>query len=143
MLAGCMWGLNRFVRPPWTTALLIPLAFGCGITSGVLIWRGGKKTKRTERVEERLRRVLEMDELEHALAPDSVLAKLQDAITRRTIGNKAADKSRSEPGEKQVESNPSVPNGTRNHPDYASTVNESVRSPGIRIEEEMVVPPSS
>jgi len=143
MLAGCMWGLNRFMRPPWTTALLIPLAFGCGITSGVLIWRGGKKTKRTERVEERLRRVLEMDELEHALAPDSVLAKLQDAITRRTIGNKAADKSRSEPGEKQVESNPSVPNGTRNHPDYASTVNESVRSPGIRIEEEMVVPPSS
>lgn len=139
-----MWSMNRFVRPPWTTALLIPLAFGCGITSGVLIWRGGKKTKRTERVEERLRRVLEMDELEHALAPDTVLAKLQDAITRRTGGNKergTGDKSRNNSDEKPLESNP-APNGTRNHPEYASTVTSSVRSPGIRIEEEMVVPPS-
>jgi hypothetical protein len=141
-----MWSLNRFKRPSWTTALLIPLAFGCGITSGVLIWRGGKKTKRTERVEERLRRVLEMDELEHALAPDSVLAKLQDAITRRSGGNRergSGDKSRSNSNEKQVETNPAVPNGPRNHPGYASTVTSSVRSPGIRIEEEMVVPASS
>ena len=145
ILAAVMWSMNRFVRPPWTTALLIPLAFGCGITSGVLIWRGGKKTKRTERVEERLRRVLEMDELEHALAPDTVLAKLQDAITRRTGGNKergTGDKSRSNSDEKPLESNPGAPNGTRNHPEYASTVTSSVRSPGIRIEEEMVVPPS-
>jgi hypothetical protein len=138
--------MNRFKRPSWTTALLIPLAFGCGITSGVLIWRGGKKTKRTERVEERLRRVLEMDELEHALAPESVLAKLQDAITRRSGGNKErgpGDQSRSNSDEKQVQINPAVPNGPRNHPGYASTVTSSVRSPGIRIEEEMVVPASS
>jgi hypothetical protein len=135
--------MNRFVRPAWTTGVLLPLAFGCGITSGILIWRGGKKTKRTERVEERLRRVLEMDELQHALAPDSVLAKLQDAISRRTVGNKergSPDKGRSEPDEKGVENNPGIPNGTRNR---ASTVTSSVRTPGIRIEEEMVVPPSS
>ena len=149
-LAGCMWGMNRFQRPPWSTSVLILFAFTCGIVSGVLIWRGSKKTKRTERVEERLRRVLEMDESEHAVAPDSVLAKLQDAITRRTTaGNKergpTADKSRSRSGssEKGGESNPEAPNGRTNRPDYASTITSSVRMPGIRIEEEMIVPPSN
>jgi hypothetical protein len=147
MLAGCMWGLNRFQRPAWTTALLIPLAFACGIISGILIWRGGKKTKRIERVEERLRRVLEMDELGHALAPETVLGKLQDVIARRTMANKdrgpAVGRTRSESGEKVVENNNGVSNGSPNRPDYASTVTSSVRMPGIRIEEEMVVPPSN
>jgi hypothetical protein len=143
-----MWGLNRFQRPAYSTALLILFAFGCGIASGVLIWRGGKKTKRTERVEERLRRVLEMDESEHAVAPDSVLAKLQDTITRRTTGNgkergPAADENRSGSSEKVGESNPGAPNGRTNRPDYASTITSSVRTPGIRIEEEMIVPPSN
>ena len=128
--------------------MLILFAFTCGIISGILIWRGGKKTKRTERVEERLRRVLEMDELQHAVAPDSVLAKLQDAITRRTTGNKergsSADKIGSGSSEKVGESNSGAPNGpTSNRPDYASTITSSVRMPGIRIEEEMIVPPSN
>ena len=140
-----MWSMDRFQRPAWTTSLLILFAFSCGIISGVLIWRGGKKTKRTERVEERLRRVLEMDELGHALAPETVLGKLQDAISRRTMGNKerepAADKNSSGSNEKIGESNnPGAPNG---RPDYASTVTSSVRMPGIRIEEEMIVPPSN
>lgn len=133
--------MNRFQRPAWSTSVLILFAFTCGIISGILIWRGGKKTKRTERVEERLRRVLEMDELQHALAPETVLGKLQDAIARRTTGNK--DKNGSGSSEKVGESNPGGPNGRTNRPDYASTVNSSVRTPGIRIEEEMVVPPSS
>ena len=145
-LAAVMWSLNRFQRPAWTTSVLILFAFSCGIVSGVLIWRGGKKTKRTERVEERLRRVLEMDESQHALPPDSVLAKLQDAITRRTTGNKeresTADRNRSGSSEKVGESNARAPNGTTNRSGYASTVTSSVRSPGIRIEEEMIVPPS-
>src|SRR5258707_12308337 len=147
MLAGCMWGLNRFQRPAWTTALLIPLAFACGIISGILVWRGGKKTKRIERVEERLGRVLEMDELGHALGPETVLGKLQDVISRRTMGYKdrgpAVGRTRSGSGVKEVENNNGVSNGTANRPDYASTVTSSVRIPGIRIEEEMVVPPSN
>ena len=142
-----MWGMNRFQRPAWSTSVLILFAFTCGIISGILIWRGGKKTKRTERVEERLRRVLEMDESENAIAPDSVLAKLQDAITRRTTGNKergaSGDKNGSGSSEKVGESNPGAPNGRTNRPDYASTITSSVRTPGIRIEEEMIVPPSS
>jgi hypothetical protein len=134
--------MNRFQRPAWTTSILILLAFSCGITSGVLIWRGGKKTKRTERVEERLRRVLEMDELGHALAPESVLSKLQDAIARRTTGNKPENRSGSSESEKVSESNP-APNGPTNRADYDSTITSSVRMPAIRIEEEMIVPPSN
>jgi len=121
MLAACMWSMNRFDRPPWTTGLLIPLAFGCGISSGVLIWRGGKKTKRTERVEERLRRVLEMDGSQHAIGTDGMMAKVRGAF-----GNS--------PGEKPVEHYHGTANG-------AGTRDSSIRAPGIKIEEEMVIPP--
>ena len=53
--------LRRFERPAWTTGILIPLSFLCGIFSGVFIWRGGQQTKRTARVESRLRAALAMD----------------------------------------------------------------------------------
>jgi len=156
MLAACMWSMNRFQRPGWTTASLIPLAFGCGILSGVFIWRGGKKTKRTERVEERLRRALEMDSVQHGhdVPTDGVLARLQDAITRHGAANKEAAtntgrprgwslKSNSLRSEKGAEQYHGIPNGTPTRPDHASNVPSSVLPPvpGIRIEEEMVVPP--
>jgi hypothetical protein len=127
MLAACMWSLNRFNRPAWTTGLLIPLAFGCGICSGVLIWQGGKKTKRTERVEERLRRVLEMDQSQHAISSEGVMARLQGAFNRQERGS-------SSPGEKPVD----AANGGRSR---AGTWDASLKSPGIKIEEEMIIPP--
>jgi hypothetical protein len=40
---------------------LIPLSFICGIVAGVLIWRGGEMSKRTEEVETRLRGALEKE----------------------------------------------------------------------------------
>jgi len=40
---------------------LIPLSFICGIVAGILIWRGGEMSKRTEEVEARLRGALEME----------------------------------------------------------------------------------
>ena len=40
---------------------LIPLSFLCGIVAGILIWRGGEMSKRTEEVEARLRGALEME----------------------------------------------------------------------------------
>ncbi|KAI0030702.1 hypothetical protein K488DRAFT_26420, partial [Vararia minispora EC-137] len=58
MLAACMWSMDRYTRPAWTTGCLIPFAFLCGIFSGVLIWRGGQLTKRTAHVEECLRQAL-------------------------------------------------------------------------------------
>ena len=139
MLAACMWSMNRFERPAWTTGVLLPLAFGCGILSGVFIWRGGKKTKRTERVEERLRRALEMDDLEHANHPDGVMARLQEAISRHSGGNKelGSAKSNIPQDEKSVGHYREAANGTRNRHD---SIGSPLSAPGIRIEEEMVVP---
>ncbi|KAJ3512536.1 hypothetical protein NLJ89_g3460 [Agrocybe chaxingu] len=57
-LCGTMWGMNRFQRPAWTTGLLIPASFLCGIGAAVVIWRGGERTKRVEEVKERLRAAL-------------------------------------------------------------------------------------
>ena len=131
--------MNRFERPGWTTGVLLPLAFGCGILSGIFIWRGGKKTKRTERVEERLRLALEMDDLEHANHPDGVMMKLQGAISRHSGGNKerGSAKSHSPQDEKGVEHYRGAANGTGNRHD---SIGSPVHVPGIRIEEEMVVP---
>ncbi|TFK43438.1 hypothetical protein BDQ12DRAFT_180030 [Crucibulum laeve] len=61
-LCATMWGLNRFDRPPWSTGLLIPASFMCGIAAGVLIWRGGERTKRVEEVRERLRAALDAEQ---------------------------------------------------------------------------------
>jgi len=85
-----------------------------------------------------------MDDSQRALPPDGVMAKLQEAITRHSGGNKEREAAKSSSqDEKSVEQYRGVPNGTGNRPDYASTITSSVRSPGIRIEEEMVVPPRS
>jgi len=62
ILCGTMWGLNRFDRPPWSTGILIPASFLCGIASAIFIWRGGKKTKRVEKVEQFLKNALAMEE---------------------------------------------------------------------------------
>jgi hypothetical protein len=81
ILCGTMWGLDRycssvpvglhqwlklctprFDRPPWSTGILIPASFLCGIASAIFIWRGGKKTKRVEKVEQFLKHALAMEE---------------------------------------------------------------------------------
>jgi len=56
-----MWGMNRFVRPAWTTATTLPGAFVAGIIAGFLIYWGGRKTKRVKEVTERLRMALAME----------------------------------------------------------------------------------
>lgn len=50
--------LFSFQRPAYSTGILIPASFLCGIAAAGLIWRGGQKTKRTKEVEERLRQAL-------------------------------------------------------------------------------------
>ncbi|KAF7331890.1 hypothetical protein MKEN_00069300 [Mycena kentingensis (nom. inval.)] len=61
MLCGTMWGLNRFQRPAWSTGILIPASFLCGIFSAIFIAIGGAHTKRIDKVRERLRAALEME----------------------------------------------------------------------------------
>jgi hypothetical protein len=58
-LCACMWGFNRFERPPATTATLLPAGFLCGIGAAICIWRGGNMTKRTREVEEKMRSALD------------------------------------------------------------------------------------
>ncbi|KAJ6628727.1 hypothetical protein B0H10DRAFT_1989020 [Mycena sp. CBHHK59/15] len=61
MLCATMWSLDRFQRPPWSTGILIPASFLCGIGSAVFIVIGGNHTKRIEKVKERLRAALAME----------------------------------------------------------------------------------
>lgn len=67
ILSSCMWSMNRFERPAWTTGTLIPASFLCGIISAILIWRGGKLTRRTEKIENTLRTALAMDQYDGLL----------------------------------------------------------------------------
>jgi len=113
------------------------LAFGCGIFSGVLIWKGGKKTKRTERVEERLRRVLEMDASQHAIASEGMMARLQGAFNRYNPGSKEGSSS---PGEKPAENHQDAANRVGTRSEHSGAWDSSVRTPGIKIEEEMIIP---
>jgi hypothetical protein len=47
-LAGCMWGMNRFHRPSWTTGLFVALA--CGV-AGIAGWIEFNETRRVARYE--------------------------------------------------------------------------------------------
>ncbi|KZT12507.1 uncharacterized protein LAESUDRAFT_638973 [Laetiporus sulphureus 93-53] len=62
LLSGCMWSMDRFIRPAWTTATTLPLSFLAGIVAGFLIYWGGRKTKRVKEVTERLRMALAMED---------------------------------------------------------------------------------
>ncbi|KAK6544492.1 hypothetical protein TWF694_001186 [Orbilia ellipsospora] len=48
ILAGGMWGMNRYERPAWYTALFIVLGFGSAIGAGVVIGIEGKRIKKIE-----------------------------------------------------------------------------------------------
>ena len=92
ILCGTMWGLDRycssaaagpcwclrlcafrFDRPPWSTGILIPASFLCGIVAAIFIWRGGKKTRRVEKVEQFLKNALAMEEKQQAPNQGSLL----------------------------------------------------------------------
>jgi len=61
ILCATMWSLDRFQRPAWSTGILIPASFLCGILSAVFIAVGGAHTKRIGKVKERLRAALAME----------------------------------------------------------------------------------
>ncbi|PWN40979.1 hypothetical protein IE81DRAFT_325073 [Ceraceosorus guamensis] len=64
-LCAAMWGYagpeKYHDRPAWMTALGIVLSFSCGIAAAVLIAVGGKQTKKTKEVEERLKAAFARD----------------------------------------------------------------------------------
>ncbi|KAG5648970.1 hypothetical protein DXG03_000319 [Asterophora parasitica] len=86
MLCGTMWGLDRFQRPAWSTGILIPCSFLCGIFAAVFIWQGGQKTKRVAEVEERLKAALiATDDYQEQTNGD---AKCSDSNSRSTAVEK-------------------------------------------------------
>jgi hypothetical protein len=108
-----MWGMNRyeprfstksplsdvyssFQRPPWTTAVLIPGAFLCGIGAAVLIWLGGGRTKRVEEVRERLRKALEAKQPLHDLQHNQSRNDIDAAQTKSTMPHDTDEKSHEE-----------------------------------------------
>ncbi|KFA52759.1 hypothetical protein S40293_00983 [Stachybotrys chartarum IBT 40293] len=50
VLAGFMWGMNRYNRPSWATGLFIGLAFGVAGISGYITFLEGKAVKKVEGV---------------------------------------------------------------------------------------------
>jgi hypothetical protein len=62
VLAGFMWGLNRYKRPSWSTGLFVALACIVAACGGIMIFVEGKKVKSIEGVpvsekdQERLKR---------------------------------------------------------------------------------------
>ena len=74
LLSACMWSMDRFQRPAWTTATTLPAAFVAGILAGVFIWRGSKKTRRHQQVEARLRAALALESQESS-RPESIRSR--------------------------------------------------------------------
>lgn len=49
-LAGFMWAMNRYDRPPWSTGLFVALACGVAGMGGYMMFVEGKRIKKTEGV---------------------------------------------------------------------------------------------
>lgn len=125
-----------FQRPAWSTGLLIPASFICGIVSAILIWRGGEKTKRTKEVEERLRMALALE------THPNELAVVDDKVIYKSSANEQAPNS---PDYRQEQNGQD--NGQSPRPQYegvAATVehvNGGERdTPSIYIEDKMFIP---
>lgn len=54
-LCGVTWGISYHHRPTVLTAMIVSASLTCNALAGVLIWLGGRKTKKTEVVQERIR----------------------------------------------------------------------------------------
>ncbi|CAO1625353.1 unnamed protein product [Parajaminaea phylloscopi] len=63
LMCGFMWGYATHYkdRPAWATGTFMPLSFVCGIISAVLIWYGGKRSKKTKELVEELEAAYDMD----------------------------------------------------------------------------------
>jgi hypothetical protein len=49
-LSGCMWGLNRYNRPSWTTGFLVAMACIVAAAGGIMMFMEGKHVKSIEGV---------------------------------------------------------------------------------------------
>jgi hypothetical protein len=57
-LGGTTWGINYRYRPAAATAVLLCCSISCNITAGIVIGLGGRRSRKTEEVEKRVRQAL-------------------------------------------------------------------------------------
>jgi hypothetical protein len=129
--AGCLTG-PRFQRPAWSTGILIPAGFISGIAAGVLIWRGGERTKRVEEVRERLRAVLAKESREEKETPPPPTPTSPPSEQPRPTTIKFADSVALDILSDQI-----LDKATPIHEGNSS---EEVIDNATRIDEEMVIP---
>ncbi|KAH8113230.1 hypothetical protein DFH11DRAFT_1600871 [Phellopilus nigrolimitatus] len=129
--------LYRFQRPPWSTGILIPLSFLCGIVSAVFIWRGGQKTRRTKEVEEKLRMALALEHHPDMFSVVEARAASRSPERKPSVRN-AISRSKSKQSqdarvaEASEESSANTPVDDRNR---------RISTSSVWIEEKMNVPP--
>ena len=63
-LAGTTWGIRYERRPTVLTATIISFSLSCNAVAGILIWQGGKHTRKTEVVKRRVKLALEQRAIE-------------------------------------------------------------------------------
>jgi len=63
-LAGTTWGIRYEHRPTVLTSTIISCSLSCNAIAGILIWQGGKHTRKTEVVKRRVKLALEQRAIE-------------------------------------------------------------------------------
>ena len=58
-LGGITWGIYYLNRPTALTATIITCSLSCSATGGILIWQGGRRTRKTDVVQRRVKLALE------------------------------------------------------------------------------------
>lgn len=175
--AACLVELTcvrrRFARPAWTTGTTLPAAFVsrhasaslvialfpdahvrhispqlAGIAAGVLIYWGGKQTRRTELVEDRLRTALEMEhEQKRTVDGDGASITVEEAdevlgqiLRPRNPGTVDLQEQVPMPGAVSFEDH-MIRRDAEKGLDPVGTFPAATSSQSVHVVEEMVVPP--
>lgn len=116
-LGGCTWGIKYTHRPTALTATLITCSLSCNAMAGLLIYIGGRKTKKTEEVERRLKIALEamaLAKIERRRARGELPERNHDGSKgSNTPPNKDSDSSSNGEENNQIELRQAVENAAR------------------------------
>ncbi|MCO5613935.1 hypothetical protein L7F22_068215 [Adiantum nelumboides] len=116
-LGGCTWGIKYTHRPTALTATLITCSLSCNAMAGLLIYIGGRKTKKREEVERRLKIALEamaLAKIERRRARGELPDRHHEGSKGSTTPpNKDSDSSTNEEENNQMELRQAVDNVAR------------------------------
>lgn len=116
-LGGCTWGIKYTHRPTALTATLITCSLSCNAMAGLLIYIGGRKTKKREEVERRLKIALEamaLAKIERRRARGELPDRHHEGSKGSTTSNKVeSDESPNEEEQNRLELRQAVDNAAR------------------------------